>query len=116
MKTIQLKSKSSSGNFYLVEFIIDEKIKVNCNCNAGIFGKLCRHKIGFLELDYSLLYDSKEKHLLDGLEKYIKNSEFPKLIEELNVAKKEILDAKKNEVKLKHRLERILREGFQYRE
>lgn len=114
MKKIEIKSKSSSGSFYLVEFLIDKNIKVNCNCNAGIFGKLCKHKIGFLETDYSLLFDKNDKYLLDDLKDYVGKSEFPKLVKELNFVKNEIVNAKRNEKKLKLKLERVLREGMNY--
>lgn len=64
MNLIKLKAKSSSGKYYLVTFEMSDKIKVSCNCNAGIFGKLCKHKTGLLIGDRSFLYDSREKQSL----------------------------------------------------
>lgn len=115
MKIINLKAKSSSGDYYQVVFEITETIKVSCNCNAGIFGKLCRHKTGLLSGDSSLLYDLTEEPMLDELISFVTNSEYANLIEEHLSAKKAIESAKKHEKKVKQRTELFLKEGIPLR-
>ena len=100
MKIINLKALSSSGDYYQLVFEITETIKVTCNCNAGIFGKLCRHKTGLLSGDSSLLYDLTEEPMLDELMSFVTLSEYSNLTDELLSAKKTIEDAKKHEKKL----------------
>jgi len=99
VKILNLKAKSSSGDYYQVVFEITETIKVNCNCNAGIFGKLCRHKTGLLSGDSSLLYDLTEEPMLDELMSFVTLSEYANLIDEILSAKKAIEDAKKTKKK-----------------
>ena len=115
MSVINLKARSSSGDYYQVVFEITETIRVSCNCNAGIFGKLCRHKTGLLSGDSRLLYDLTEEPMLDELISFVTRSEYAKLIEEHLSAKKAIEDAKKHEKKVKHTLELVLREGISIR-
>ena len=115
MKIINLKAKSSSGDYYQVVFEITETIKVSCSCNAGIFGKLCRHKTGLLSGDSSLLYDLTEKPMLDELISFVTRSEYANLIEEHLSAKKTIEAAKKHEKKVKQRTELFLKEGIPLR-
>ncbi len=112
-KVIKLKAKSSSGDYYIVEFGTSaDSIKVTCNCNAGIFGKLCKHKMGLLSGDPSFLFDTTEKLILDELLLIIKRSKFNSLMEELILAKKAVEKAKKQENKIKHSLELTIKDGI----
>ena len=115
MINIRLKAKSSSGEFYEVVFEIEEKIKVNCNCEAGKYGKLCKHKIGLLSGDISLLYDSKEKSKFEELILYVERSTYLNLLDELNHAETVVENAKKEVKKLKNKLELSLKEGFTFK-
>ena len=115
MKIISLKAKSSSGDHYRVEFEITDTIKVSCNCNAGIFGKLCRHKTGLLSGESSVLYDLTEEPMLEELMSFVTLSEYTNLIDEILSAKKAIEDAKKHEKKVMRTLELILKEGISIR-
>jgi len=112
MKVINLKAKSSSGEHYDVVFEIGEDIKVSCNCKAGVFGKLCKHKTGLLSGDRSFLYDLKEEPLLDGLMKLVKISTYSRFINKLISAEQAIVEAKRHEKKVKHTLELALRDGI----
>jgi hypothetical protein len=59
---ITFKVTSSSGEPYNIQFIFsDNQFTVFCNCQAGIFGKLCKHKIGLLDGDPSLLLDKTDR-------------------------------------------------------
>jgi len=115
MRVINLKAKSSSGNYYQVVFEITETIKARCTCNAGMFGKLCRHKTGLLSGDSSLLYDLTEEPMFDELISFVTRSEYANLIDELLSAKEAIEAAKKHEKKVKHSIELALKVGIPIR-
>jgi len=115
MKVINLKAKSSSGDYYQVAFEITEVIKVSCGCKAGTFGKLCKHKTGFLSGDRSMLYDLTEELILDELMMFVKRSEYSNLSNELISADKAVDAAKIYEKKVKHTIELVLKEGIPIR-
>ena len=115
MKVINLKAKSSSGDYYQVVFEITEVIKVSCSCKAGTFGKLCKHKTGLLSGNRSLLYDLTEESILDELMMYVRRSEYSSLSNELISAEKAVDAAKNFEKKVKHTLELVLKEGIPIR-
>lgn len=112
MKKIILKAKSSSGDHYEVIFEVSDTIKVSCNCKAGVFGKLCKHKTGLLSGDHSLLYDLKEGQLLDELMKFVEKSTYSSLINELKSTEQAVADAKRREKKVKDSLEFALKDGI----
>ena len=59
---ISLKVKSSSGEPYDVDInFSDNRYMVFCNCQAGVYGKRCKHKTSVLDGDFSMLYDKNEK-------------------------------------------------------
>ena len=76
MKLINLKVKSSSAEFYTIIIEITDTIKVHCNCGAGIFGKLCKHKIAVLSGDSNILIDIKDKSILEEINGVISKSDF----------------------------------------
>ena len=115
MKIIKLKAKSSSGDYYQVLFEITEVIKVSCDCKAGIFGKLCKHKTGFLSGDRSFLYDLTEEVMQDKLVTFVKRSDYSSLCDELISANKAVDAAKIHEKKVKHNMELVLKEGIPLR-
>ncbi|MCJ7552970.1 MAG: hypothetical protein MUO34_03710 [Ignavibacteriaceae bacterium] len=112
MKTINLKAKSSSGDHYQVVFEIDDVIKVTCNCKAGIFSKLCKHKTGIISGDRNLLYDLTEEPLLDELMMIMRRSGYNILSKELIDAQKDVETAKKQVNKVKHKIEQALQKGI----
>jgi uncharacterized Zn finger protein len=60
-----IQAKSSGEEPYLVEFVLDgNQLTVSCNCQAGIFGKLCKHKTELLAGDKSRLFDESEESTL----------------------------------------------------
>lgn len=112
MNTFIFKAKSSSGEPYNVEFIIDGSIIVRCNCRAGIFGKLCKHKTGLISGDQKLLYDPSERSKLDELIEHVRNSEYSDLDAQLLDAKRAVDTAKKAEAKIKKTIESAFKEGI----
>ena len=112
MRIINLKASSSSGGHYKVVFEIDKEIKVSCNCKAGEFGKLCKHKTRLLAGDKSFLYDLKEEQLLAELVEVVKSSLYWQMIGELKDAEQAVKDAKKHEKNIQHNVELALKNGI----
>ena len=91
-----IKVISSSGEPYdvHVEFS-DNKFKVHCNCPAGIFGKLCKHKTGLLDGDSSLLFNKNDYEILEQIHEVVKKSKYTEIIFSYNILRKEIEAAQK---------------------
>jgi hypothetical protein len=107
MKEIILRAKSSNNyDFHNVTFINEGGIiKIKCDCRAGIFSWVCRHKIGLMRGDAKYLFDDAQKELLKEVVNWISNSSFPKLIDEYNKIENEFNLRKKELNKIEERLE-----------
>jgi uncharacterized Zn finger protein len=112
MKSIELKVKSSSQEYYLINIEISEVFKISCNCKAGIFGKLCKHKAAVLSGDLEILYNQEDEKTLIKLQEIVKMSDLNKLTNELEVAEKAIESAKNQAKEIKIKLERSLKNGI----
>ena len=112
MKSINLKVKSSSAEFYTIIVEIADTIKVICNCSAGMFGKLCKHKIAILSCDSDILLNKKDEPLLEEINGVISKSDFISLTNELEFAKKAVEIAKKQESNAKKKLETAIKNGI----
>ncbi|MGD0036674.1 MAG: hypothetical protein ABSC53_05225 [Bacteroidota bacterium] len=115
---IRLKAKSSSRpEPYSVLFIWNNKtLSVNCDCQAGELGQLCKHKLAFLQNDSSMLFDSKQSEELNNVYTWVKSTSFSDLLNELGQTEREtekaIANAKKQLSAAKHKLARLLKEGI----
>jgi hypothetical protein len=108
-----IKVISSSGEPYNVHFeFIENKFKVHCNCPAGIYGKLCKHKTGLLDGDYSLLFDKADNEVLEQIHNIVKKSKYVELLISYNTISKEIEIARKKEKKQKEQIEHLLKTGI----
>ena len=108
-----LLAKSSSGGSYKVVFEISDKdIKVQCNCKAGIFGQLCKHKLALISADESMLYSSEQKEdLLEVIELMNKHDCYEQLSQyatALSAIGKEITKLNKEKKVLKKNFENLL--------
>ena len=112
MNIIKIKAKSSKGDFYTVTFEIGDKIRISCDCNAGLFGKLCKHKVGLLNGDKSFLFNEVDEPKLIDIIAIVKRSEYISLSNEFLSAQKAIDLAKKHEAKIKNKLALALKEGI----
>jgi len=107
-----IKAISSSDEPYDVYFEFSEnKFKVHCNCPAGIYGKLCKHKIGLLDGDSSLLFNKTDYEVLEQIHEVVKKSKYIEIISSYNSIKREIEVAQKKEKKLKEQIEQSLKAG-----
>lgn len=86
-------------------------VKIECECPANERKKLCKHKIAVIECDYSMLFDPSNKESMNKAQELIKQTPFPNVLNEIKEEEKVIKSAQKNIRNLKHKVERITREG-----
>ena len=73
--TLTIRAKSSGDEPYEVRFVVEaNQLSVFCNCQAGMFGKLCKHKTELLSGDSSRLFDESEHRKLDELQEIVKRA------------------------------------------
>jgi len=115
MKTeMIIKVISSSGEPYNVHFeFSDNKFTAFCNCQAGIYGKLCKHKTSLLAGDQSLLFDKTDEEKLELLHEVVKKSKYTEMIFLYNILKKEIEEVQKKEKKFREQIEHALKSGIE---
>lgn len=111
---ITIKVISSSGNYYEVLFENSKDLlTMFCNCQAGIYGKICKHKIGILAGDTSMLFDQKEISKLNQILELVKKSNYYDILRELNGIRTEIDKLQTKEKKLKAKMESAMKSGFE---
>ena len=101
---------SSDGvTTYVVEFLLESgKLHVYCGCPAGMLGKWCKHKMRLISGDVSGVLgvaDFVEVH------NWLRNSEFPQLLDEMKLAEGEMQVAKTKMDNLKKALEKAAKKG-----
>ena len=114
MKTnMIIKVISSSGEPYDVHFeFSDNKFTVFCNCPAGIYGKLCKHKTRLLDGDLSILFDKSAQDILNQVHEFANNSKYKEMMSSYKNIKKEIEEIQKKEKKIKEQIEQALKTGI----
>lgn len=101
-----LQAKSSSGEPYQVEINENnELLTIHCNCPAGKWGKMCKHKINLLKGDVEYLYDLNEVEKLKEIEIRVKKSSLFHLLDKVDISTKQV---KKIESKKKKDQKKIL--------
>ena len=106
--------KSSDGETtYVVQFILDaEKLSVFCTCSAGEFGKICKHKLALLNGDRSLLVDDGDTLGFAEVQGWIKQSEWPTLLNLFNESEEKFKVAQAELAKIKKRVEAAMKNGL----
>jgi len=108
---IKLIAKSSSGlGTYEVDFDFDiEGLVVSCNCEAGRFGKTCKHKIDFLLGQGDALANEAQLVDLERVKKLLDNTDFPNLLTQLAKSEAEFETAKRNLSRIKKLIEKKMK-------
>jgi len=115
MKTkIILRANSSSGDPYDVHFdFSDNKLTVFCNCQAGTYGKLCKHKTGLLDGNISILFDKADQGKLLQVIEFVKYSKYTERMSAYSLIKKEIEEMQNKEKTIKGQIELMLKTGIE---
>ena len=113
---IKVKSSSHSGYYNVIFDCNNDDFSLRCDCKAGSFGKLCKHKRLVALCDLEIAFDDFQKRSVILLYKRLKDLGFYDKIYEiesdlsqLEKQKKEII---KKENLLKLKLEKCFREGI----
>lgn len=111
---INLQVISSAGEPHDVYFdFSDNKLVVFCNCQAGIHGKLCKHKTGLLDGDSSILFDKSDQNRLEQIHELVRKTKYVEILSSYNLLKKEIEEAQKKERKFREQIEHALKSGIE---
>jgi len=74
---IEFAVKSSAGEPYMVSVIVgDGKMVAFCTCQAGVFHKLCKHIVGVLSGDESVLCFPDDAVRLPDLRSLVARTDF----------------------------------------
>lgn len=118
MMNTTIKAKSSSGDPYNVDFLVQNgRLFVHCNCKAGTFGQLCKHKTELVAGDASRLFDEFEREKLAKLASIVSKAPEVKSLAS-SIAKSEKLIRREQEkiATLKKQFGARLREGIAIQE
>ena len=109
------KAKSNSGDPYTVEFLIENNfLTVFCNCQAGKFRQLCKHKTELIAGDHSRLFDESEISKLKELENIIsKAPELGNIASQIAESEKIIRKEQTKVKKVKKEFATKLKEGIE---
>lgn len=104
--------RSSDGvTMYVVAFSLESgKLRVHCGCPAGVLGKWCKHKMRLISGDVSGVLGSGAADMVEVLG-WIRNSEFPRLLDEMKLAEGEMQAAKTKMDNVKKALEKAAQKG-----
>lgn len=106
--------KSSSGHgFYSVKIIKQSgKIKIVCDCPAGAYNQICKHKIKILKGDTDILASKLQAPQLISASKMLEKTQYYLLLAEINKAEQVVTTAQKNLKNIKKKVGRLMSEGM----
>lgn len=112
---IVILAKSSSDTPYDVMFACsDNRLTVTCNCKAGIFGQLCKHKTELLAGDSTRLFDVSEQSKLDSITTIVARAPDVATTAAEIAETEKVIKAAQSKIKgVKKRFETMLNEGLQ---
>jgi uncharacterized Zn finger protein len=113
MKKVRLYAKSSSREepYEVVFRLEDNLLTVECDCPAGEWGQLCKHRLSFIAHKKAMLYDSEQVRELDKVCQWVDCSGYSELVAELKAAENELEKAKKRLKTTKMKFSRLMLEG-----
>ena len=114
MERMILVSSSSGEDSYHVNVSSTEEhgITIMCDCAAGEWGKYCKHKMGVVLGDATILFDDEQIDSFKEISNWIVSSNYPNLFAEIPVLEKKITEAKKNLKSMKEQIARFMRDGL----
>lgn len=110
---VTILTKSSGTAPYEVDFTVSENaLLVFCNCQAGAFGKLCKHKTALLAADASILCSEAELPKLEQINGLVKRaSGLSRIASEILESERTVSVEQTKLKNLKKRLETLLTQG-----
>lgn len=110
---ISIHAKSSGSAPYEVKFLAEgNSLTVTCDCQAGSFGKLCKHKTELIAGDTTRLFDLRDAGKLSDAQKLlVRGEELLTIAAEIARTEKVIKQQTSLNKKAKKRLQSLLNEG-----
>jgi hypothetical protein len=110
---IKLLAKSSSKDAsYSVIFTKSEQIMtIHCDCPAGRFSKLCKHKIELAMGNSDMLYDIDQKTDMDKVNKLAFQTDLFKELFKIKKIQNQIAEQQKDLRKQKKIVEKLMKNG-----
>lgn len=106
----QVKSSSVTNGYFVVINQYPDQTICSCDCSAGKFGKLCKHKLAVLIGNVDVLIDPSQSSALLNFARVIETSRIGLGVKALLEAELEAERAKQRVVSLRSQLEKALRE------
>lgn len=107
---IEVPSSSSDATYVVSVGQDDQGIFVSCSCPAGVFGKLCKHKLEVLNVASSNAENYPDAKCHD-IHRLIESTDIPRLLNRMNLADLELQSAKRAQESAKRDLEKSLNGG-----
>ena len=114
MERMILVSSSSGEDSYHVNVssTAEQGITIICDCAAGEWGKYCKHKMGVVLGDTTILFDDEQIDSFKEISNWIASSNYPNLFSEIPVLEKKVVEAKKNVKSKKEQIARFMKDGL----
>ena len=107
---IEVPSSSSEATYLVSVGQDDQGIFVNCSCPAGVFGKLCKHKLEVLNAA-SGNAESDSDAACHDIHRLIENTDILRLLNRMNLADLDFQSAKRALESAKRDMEKSLNGG-----
>ena len=112
-RTILVKSSSREEPYSVeVSSTVENGLTIMCDCAAGEWGKYCKHKMGVVLGDATILFDDEQIDSFKEISNWIDSSSYPNLFSEIRVVEKQLVEAKKNVKSKKEQIARFMRDGL----
>lgn len=108
--SFSVRSESHTEGYIVTVKQHDGRMICICDCPAGKFGKLCKHKIAIFIGDDSILQDVTQASQLVDLVRNLKNGLIDQSIKRLIEAELEVESAKKKVGKIRRDIEKMISE------
>jgi len=116
--TIIIAAKGTSEPYYEVTFKnIGGSISVKCQCRAGEFTQLCKHKLALVRGDSSILYEGdffqtdEQKNNFQAMQGWVQQSGLAPLILQHDQTQQAFLQKEKEFKQIKEKIELAMRKG-----
>jgi uncharacterized Zn finger protein len=103
-----VKSSSNPDGYTVIVKCGSDHIACSCDCAAGKFAKMCKHKVAVMTGDISVLRDESQAKLLQGLAEELSTSPIGHGMRDLVEAETEVERAKRRVIELRRELEKMI--------
>jgi len=110
--TILVKSSSRPEPRSVLVTRDDSGLSFVCDCPAGNWVRICKHKMAMASGDDSMLYNEDQRENFEKVMAWVNQSGYPDLIKELTEAKNELDLAKEKVRDIKEEITRFMKEGL----